>query len=78
MYIVAIQTAEHTILACDRWSQWRRELEEGLNVRISRENIIGVMISSASNWGKIHRFVKKVLQKKRIDERETEQAGGVD
>ncbi|KAJ8981981.1 hypothetical protein NQ317_013633 [Molorchus minor] len=52
VYCGDIDTEEHAILVCDRWSQWREELEEELNERIRTENIIGIMISSANNWGK--------------------------
>ncbi|KAJ8926936.1 hypothetical protein NQ314_020788 [Rhamnusium bicolor] len=73
MYCGGIDTAEHTIPICDRWSQWRQELQEELDVRIGRENIINVLIRDVSNWGKVCNFVKKVLQKKKVDEREIEQ-----
>ncbi|KAJ8972458.1 hypothetical protein NQ317_018452 [Molorchus minor] len=52
VYCGDIDTAEHAILVCDRWSQWREELEEELNERIRAENIIGIMISSVNNWRK--------------------------
>lgn len=75
MYCGDTDTAEHTVLVCDRWSQWRQELEEDLEVGISRENIISVMLRNGSNWRKVCCFVKKVLQKKRAEEREMEQVG---
>ncbi|KAJ8977861.1 hypothetical protein NQ317_004769 [Molorchus minor] len=69
-YCGLIDTAEHTVLNCGRWSDWREELEEELGSVINKENISDIMIANGRNWAKVSRFVKKVLQKKKEEERQ--------
>lgn len=74
-YCGSVDTAEHTILACHRWSQWRVELENDLDTQINVESIVPAMLSSQRGWSRVCLFIRNVLLKKKLDERETELAG---
>ena len=48
------------------FSEERRKLEEDLGVEIRVGNIVEQMLEDREKWGKIRRYIQKVLKKKQI------------
>lgn len=72
VYCGLVDTAEHTILVCHRWSLWRLELENELGVQINAGNIVPLMLGSQRYWSRVCLLVKKILVRKRLEAREFE------
>lgn len=73
MYCSEIDTAEHTILKCDRWVCERKELENNLGTQIVTENLAELLIVNKRNWEDISEFIRKTMRQKKRDEREVTQ-----
>ncbi|KAJ8932761.1 hypothetical protein NQ314_014462 [Rhamnusium bicolor] len=57
-------TAEHTILTCDRWEMSRKELEIEVSEKVDRNSVIDIMQRSKEYWEKIRKFVGKIMATK--------------
>lgn len=68
-------TAEHTVLICDRWDVWRKDLEKSVKGNMSRNTIVFKMLENSENWTAVRNFVKKILIQKKQEERELAETG---
>lgn len=69
-YCGGIDTAEHTVIQCDRWVFWRNELENQLGTQVTVENLVQLMVRSKRNWEQVAAFIRKVLKRKKVEEGE--------
>lgn len=69
LYCERLDTAEHTIFECNRWTDYRRQAEIEVDRSITADNMVELMTLSKENWEHIHGMVTKILTQKEIDER---------
>lgn len=69
MYCECRDTPEHTLFICQKWENYRNELNFAIGTAVSKENIISIMISEEDYWNKITEFIIKIMTKKENDER---------
>lgn len=62
--------AEHTVFICDRWWIQRRELEVVIGEEFTVDTMIRTMMSSSVRWNAIVDYVKVVISRKELEERE--------
>lgn len=70
MYCGREDTAEHTVIVCDRWHHWRSEMEAQIGMQVTTANVVDLMITSERNWEQIRGFIGKVMRCKKVEERE--------
>ena len=63
----ALDDAEHTFFACNRWSDKRTDLER-MTGCLTPDTIVSMMIRKKENWDACGDFVEKVLREKKADE----------
>ncbi|KAJ8980490.1 hypothetical protein NQ317_000605 [Molorchus minor] len=68
-YCEQVDTAEHTIFHCERWSRLRQEAAQRMNTDIGPENIVGEMISDREKWNAGHDMIRKIMEEKEREER---------
>ncbi|KAJ8967335.1 hypothetical protein NQ317_007980, partial [Molorchus minor] len=68
-YCEQVDTAEHTIFHCERWSRLRQEAAQRMNMDIGPENIVGEMISDREKWNAGHDMIRKIMEEKEREER---------
>lgn len=59
-----IDTAEHTLFSCVKWSSPRSQLNRKLGFVLSPENLIDTMIESKDNWLAVEKMMSEVLVEK--------------
>lgn len=67
LYCEGYDDAEHTFFTCERWSVYRRNIEEEIEGQLSPHNIVQKMHQSPENWNRISRYVEKILREKKSD-----------
>lgn len=67
MYCPNVDTVEDTLFQCGEWREIRLELEERIEIRLSRENILDVMTSNIEQWQQIGNMMNKILGQKERD-----------
>lgn len=77
IYCAEEDSAEHTVLKCDRWVRQRTELELNINTAIDTDNIIPLMISDKHKWLDIHAYIKTIMTEKEQEERAMEERNRV-
>lgn len=70
IYCGAVDTPAHTIFECPRWVIERTYFETNFGGVLDVQSITQQMISSKTNWRKIHLFIGKVMRKKEFEERQ--------
>lgn len=61
--------AEHTLFSCPRFRDSRSRLEAELGEKISKDNIVDIMLKGKVSWARVHGFIKAVLIQKESEER---------
>lgn len=56
--------AEHTLFQCPVWYRLRNELNNRLNITISKENLIGEMLLSEERWKWCEEFINRIMKHK--------------
>lgn len=74
-YCGETDTAEHTVLVCEKWDFLRAGVVLQVGVSLSVENIIVIMLENAKNWGLIHKLVKNIMERKEKKELELQKGG---
>ncbi|KAL1447444.1 hypothetical protein WDU94_005421 [Cyamophila willieti] len=69
MYCEDIDTAEHTMFLCNRWTAERTRAEQDLGQRINADNMVNLMLASQQNWDIIGNLVNDVMKEKEAEER---------
>ena len=64
-------TAEHTFFECSRWHS-EKELVETKVGKITKHNIINIMLKSDRNWELTQDFASRILRTKERDERQAD------
>lgn len=72
LYCGDLDTAEHTILICDRWAEKRQELERGIGERLDRNSIIKIMLKDKDSFNKVKHLIKDIVIKKKEEEKTME------
>ncbi|XP_026686460.1 uncharacterized protein LOC113471478, partial [Diaphorina citri] len=68
-YCGDIDTAEHTMFQCPRWSGERVQLAQQITVNITKENLIAQMLEGKEKWESIVGFIHRIMKTKIEDER---------
>ena len=68
-----IDTAEHTLEACDYWSLEQSELTAVVGQNLSLPVLVGAMCASREAWDAFAMFAERVLRKKEENERGRQQ-----
>ena len=68
-------TAEHTIFSCVHWKKEREDAENKTGVKISKENLVKLMLVSEENWDCISNLATCIMKEKERVERENEIKG---
>lgn len=66
-------TASHTVFSCSRWDQYRFELENRLQQRLTTDNMIPLMLTSRDNWRTISEYLVRIMKEKEEIERRTKE-----
>lgn len=69
-----LDTAEHAIFKCDRWSRARMELEAELNFKFTPETATPTMLVSRCHWAAVAKLVYLILSNREEEERERQRA----
>lgn len=64
-----IDDPEHTLFSCSRFRAGRSRLEAEIGEKISRDNMIEIMLRGKLNWARVQGFVKATLIQKETEER---------
>ena len=56
-----VDTAEHAILMCNRWSKDREEMEKQLDTTLTVDNVVPLMLKEERNWTMLEDLVKKII-----------------
>lgn len=67
-------TPLHTFFQCQKWERERIKVSCELGNDINSDNIVAHMLRNRSSWGKIEKFITKILASKEKDEREAQKA----
>ncbi|KAI5754639.1 hypothetical protein M8J77_010224 [Diaphorina citri] len=70
-----IETAEHALLKCPRWSNERAKCAEQVGKDLRKENILEIMLSSASQWNAIDKLCIAIVRAKELEARSMENSG---
>lgn len=70
-----IDTAEHTVFSCPRWSRDRFLLSQKLDGGFSKENMVVHMLESKDKWNEITEFITNIMKTKEEDERKARLEG---
>lgn len=62
-------TVEHTIFACPRWEEERRQAATNVGNHISVENLVPIMVTKREDWRTMRNMFKNIMSKKEVDER---------
>lgn len=61
-----VDDAEHTFFGCQRWSEYRSELETAIGPTTATD-IVDKMLERPENWTAVARYVEQVLRRKKQD-----------
>lgn len=73
LYCGEIDTPEHAVLVCDRWTRERTKLEQDLRRHISKENVVEVMMEKEKNWEVVRCFIAMVLSTREREQKMRQQ-----
>lgn len=60
---------KHTLFECVRWCRERDEVEEMLGEKLTKDNMVKMMLQSNTNWKDISTMVHKIMKGKEEKER---------
>ncbi|KAL4104344.1 hypothetical protein QTP88_019645 [Uroleucon formosanum] len=64
-----VDSAEHTIFACDAWHSRRRRAETTIGTHLTPGNLITTMLKSKANWVTVDGMIQEIMKKKEEEER---------
>ena len=67
IYCASVDTAEHTIFECEKWTDVRQKAWEVVGT-LTPDNLVAKMIGSKESWRVIHRMVTDIMARKETDE----------
>ena len=67
IYCHEIDTVEHTLFTCERWSQCRTAINQTLHCRITAENMVPQMIQCKQKWRLIQGMIRDIMKTKETD-----------
>ena len=69
-YCGELDTAEHTVFNCVRWTADRDGVNRKIGRRIGPENVVELMLETPENWQAIQAYITKTMEAKEGEERE--------
>lgn len=69
-----IDDPEHTLFACPKWNEKRNLVNEQLKARISKENLVEIMLEDEKKWEVIKKMANEIMKEKEDFERMLKEA----
>lgn len=66
-YCDAVDSAEHTMFQCTRWTQNRSDAQNKTGATLTVENLVPTMLKSEGNWTIISATMSSIMKQKELD-----------